>query len=377
MRPVTDKFLETLRGSHRMVADARICTTFQTGTDPTGTEIPILEGDVAADATADIRSTIDLTTEGVGLWSADPDGLLTPYGNELFVRRGIEYADGQKEIVSLGYYRITDVEQDEAPDGPIRLAGSDRMRGIADAEITTPIQFHKGHTFDAVFGRLVDEVYPDGLIEFDFDATTTTIGREVVAEGSRYTFLRDLVAARGKVMYFDHRGILVVHDWPDPGQPVWDVNSGEGGVLITQARNLSREGMFNAVVATGEGADTDTPPRAVVVDNDPRSPTYWRGRFGKVPRFYSSPFITNADQARSAGETMLRARIGLPYAIDYTAIVNPALEVLDTVRVINPRDSALHVNESLTIPLTADAPMTGTTRDQTRLQLALEGEDGE
>lgn len=375
MRPVTDKFLETLRGSHRMVADARICTTFQTGVDPTGTGIPILGGDVASDANADIRSTIDLTTDGAGAWASDPGGLLTPYGNEVFVRRGIEYGDGEKEIVSLGYYRITDVEQDEAPDGPIRLAGSDRMRGIIDARMTIPVQFHTGHTFQQVFDRLVLEVYPDAVMEFDFDPATTTIGRDAVAEEDRYAFLRDLAAARGKLMYFDHRGVLVVHDWPDPGQPVWDIDAGENGVLISQARNLTREGIYNAVVATGESADTATPARAVVVDNDPTSPTYWHGTFGKLPRFYTSTFITDNDQARSAATSILRTTLGLPYNIDITAVPNPALETLDSIRVMNQQDSALHVIEQLTIPLTADAPMAGTTRDQTRLRIGVEGDE--
>ena len=39
MRPVSDAFLTTLRGSHRMVADARVLTSYQEGVDPSGIDI--------------------------------------------------------------------------------------------------------------------------------------------------------------------------------------------------------------------------------------------------------------------------------------------------------------------------------------------------
>src|SRR5687768_5908735 len=103
MRPVTAGFLTTVRGSHSMAARARVVAAGGSGTDPTGTEIPIIGGDVRMDADAAIRSTLDLTTgetsnDGTGVnWPRHAADLLAPYGNELYVERGVQVIGGAVE----------------------------------------------------------------------------------------------------------------------------------------------------------------------------------------------------------------------------------------------------------------------------------------
>src|SRR5688572_10172044 len=104
IRPVSAAWNRTVTGSHTMVAEARVCETFQTGTDPDGTTVSILAGAVTLDASADVRSTLDLTVDGTALWPTFANSLLAPYGNEIFVRRGIQYGIGVTEWVSLGYF---------------------------------------------------------------------------------------------------------------------------------------------------------------------------------------------------------------------------------------------------------------------------------
>ncbi|HEX5542392.1 MAG TPA: DUF5047 domain-containing protein [Micromonospora sp.] len=375
MRPVSERFLETLRGSHQAIFRAKVVTTWQTGTEPTGVDIPIEAGDVQMDATADIRSTVDLTT--LGTWPTKANSLLAPYGNELFVSRGIDYGNGQREWVSLGYYRLYTPGQDEVPDGgqdgKIRLAAKDRMSAILDARLLAPIQVPATRSFGSVVDELVREVYPAATIEWDDAAVRNRqVGRSLIAEEERHGFLDELITSLGKVWYWDHRGILVIRDAPDSERPVWEVNAGVDGVLLSVSRELSREGVYNAVVAYGEAADEADPPRAVATDDNSDSPTYWHGRFGKVPRYYSSPFITTDEQAKSAAESMLRQQLGLPYSVDFTAIPNPALEPGDPVRVVYPDGaSEVHVIESLTIPLTVDGALSASTREQTRILIGV------
>jgi hypothetical protein len=371
MRPVSDAFLRTIRGSHQMVAEARVVAPGLTGVNPPGTTIPILSGDVQVDGTADIRSTLDLVTEGRGMWPTDADGLLAPYGNEIFVRRGVQYGNGGTEWVSLGYHRILRPEQDRAPDGPIRIAAQDRMAGIIEAQLVEPRPYASTVTYGAVVADLIGEVYPWATIEWDDTTDDRLLGRAVVADQDRYKFLADLITAVGKIWYWDHRGVLVIRTPPSPTDPVYEVNHGAGGVLVTLSRRLTREGIYNAVVATGEGADTQTPVRAVVVDDNSRSPTYWGGPFGKVPRFYSSPLITSAEQATSAATSMLTRSLGTPYSMDYTAVPNPALEPYDPVRVSYPGRAEVHVNDRLTIPLVADGALSASTREQTAIQIGV------
>jgi hypothetical protein len=365
MRPVSEAFLRTVRGSHRMVAEARVVAPGQTGVDPAGTVIAIEDGDVQIDAGANVRSTLDLTVVGADMWPDRADDLLAPYGNEIHVRRGIRYGNGVTEWVSLGYFRIDTPEQGEAPRGRIRVAAQDRMAGIVDGRLVAPKVFPATTTYGAMLSTLVKEIYPWATIEWDDTTSNRQIGRQILAEEDRYAVCNDLVTSVGKVWWWDHRGVLVVRTPPSPTTPVYDVNHGEGGVLVALSRRLTREGVYNAVVATGEGTDTAVPVRAVAVDRNPASPTYWEGPFGKVARFYSSPFITSESQAASAAVSLLGQQLGLPYAVDFSAVPNPALEPYDAVRVTYPGRSEVHVLDRLTIPLTASAPLTASTREQT------------
>lgn len=372
MRPVSARFLSSLRGSHAAAVQAFVVAAGQTGTSPTGTELAVLAGDVELDAGAAVRSTVSLTVDGTGAFPTAASDLLAPYGNEVFVRRGIAYGGGSVEWVSLGYFRIKGVEQDEAPDGPIRIAGQDRMAGIVAARLVAPVQFAATDTYGAVVDQLVTEVYPAAVINWDDTTDTDPLGRSLIAEEDRFQFLDDLVTGLGKIWYFDHRGELAIKDLPDPGAPVWDVDSGIGGVLLDLGREISDEGVYNAVVVTGEALDTTTPPSAVAYDNNPDSPTYWNGDFGKVPRFYTSSFITTTAQAQTTANALLRGNLGVPYNVDFQAIVNPALEPWDPVVVRLHGRAETHILSRLTVPLTAEQAMTADTREQTLVVIGTE-----
>jgi hypothetical protein len=373
VRPVSPRFLRTLAGSHTAVSRARVVGPGQTGVAPAGTEVRVLGGDVRLDGGQAIRSALDLEVDGTGLWPAQAGSLLAPYGTEIFVERGVAYGNGSTEWVSLGYHRINTVEQDDPPDGPIQITGVDRMANIVDSKLVSPVQFPATATYGTVVQQLVTDAYTTAVIEWDDpDVATTPIGRTVTEEKDRHGFLDELVTGLGKVWHFDHRGVLVIHDPPDPGQPVWTVGRGEGGVLIEASRSLSRTGVYNGVLATGEGLDTTAPARGLAVDDLPSSPTRWGGPFGKVLREFSSPLLTTSGQCELAARTILRRSLGMPYNVDFTAIPNPALEPDDPVAVgVAGSSREVHIIDTLTIPLTVDAPMQATTREQTLISIGV------
>lgn len=373
MRPVSAAFNRIVRGSHSIDVTAKVLTTYQEGVNPGGTDLLVIKGDVQMDSSADVRSTLELEVDGVDMWPSDPSGLLTPYGNEVFVRRGVvTSADGSSELVSLGYFRIYSVDQDGTTDTSITLRCRDRMSGIVDARLEAPIQFQSSQSVQDVFTQLVQDVYPAATIVFDFDAAGTLLGADQVADEDRYGFLLDVARSRGKVMYWDYAGRLQVKTAPDPTVPVFDVNAGHDGVLIRLRRTLDRDGVYNAVVALGESPSGDEPVRAVARDLDPTSPTRWGGPFGKVPRFFYSAFMRTVQQASDAAVAMLQRSVGLPYNVDFTAVPNPALEPLDPILITHQDKSELHVIETLTVPLQVGDPMTGTTRQQTGSVIEVE-----
>jgi hypothetical protein len=334
VRPVSSKFLATLTGSHTAAFRVQAVPFGQTGVNPAGgTELSPIGGDVALDGGADIRSNVQLEIDGTGVWPEGSGSILTPYGaHELFIERGIAYGGGALEYVSLGYFRINDVEQPDAPDGPIRLIGADRMCMIIDATLLTPVQFPATDTYENVIAQLVAGASEDLEIEWDdADVAGDAIGRTFLVEKDRYGALRELVLGLGKIAYFDHRGVLLIRTPPSARSALWSVARGEGGVLVSASRSLSRAGVYNAVLATGEALDTEPPVRGVAVDEGADSPTRYGGPFGRVPREFASPLLTTVAQCQLAAATVLRRSTGLPYNVDFAAVPNAALEPDDPI----------------------------------------------
>lgn len=368
MRPVSDKYLRTIRGSHKMSARAYVLSEFQTGVMPTGIEIPIHGGDVTFDSTADVQGSLDLST----VFEFSQDGDLTPYGNEVFVQRIIHYGDASQEAISLGYYRIDVGSREPVNTGSVRVIGKDRMSRIVDERLPFPRAFPAGSLFEDIVTELVTDVYSDAVIEFDHTPGSLFIARTHVAERDRYSFIRDLATARGKVFYFDHRGVLVFKDPPDVSMPVFEVNTGEGGVLIEAGHEMSREQVYNGVVAFGEGTDMNPPVSALVVDSNLNSKTYWHGQFGKVVRFFFSSFLTNESQCISAATKILSDALGLPYKIDFTMAPNHALEVRDPVSISSPGESTrVQAIETLRMPLLAGQPLRATAKEKSTEQFEV------
>lgn len=371
MRPVSERFLRTVTGSHTMCARARLVAPFMYNTtgpvDANGkpiNEIPIISGSVRFDASADVRGALTLTTHHA--WPDDPLDGPTPYGNEIFVERGVVYGDGQREWVSLGYYRIERVQQGNAPNGNLIIQAKDRMAKVIDADLLMPMQIGAGASVDSVFHLLIDELYPGITITFDFNAVAATLAVPHIVEKSRFEFLRDLAKAYGCVMYFDYKGNLQVRTPTELTSPVWVGKGGRGGVLTEVSRQIDRDGVYNAVVATGEAAGELPPVRGVAWDGDVNSPTYFYGNFGQVPYFFSSTLLQTNPQCDIAAREQLRRLIGIPYKVDFNAVPNTALEVLDPIELdYGAARAERHVLDTLTVDLSPAGGMSGTTRKTT------------
>lgn len=373
MRAVSDTFLQTIRGAHKAVFRARVLSPGLTGTNPgplnsdgsPTNEITILSGDVTFSTGADVNGTLDMTTSMT--WPALSSSLGSPYGQEIFVERGIQYGNGTKEWVGLGYFRIDSVEQVNAPKGAIRIGGSDRMANVRDGRAIQPEQYLTGASVGTVLDTVIGTVLPGVTTVYDFSAYTTYLVADHILDQDRLAFVQELVTAYGKVCYFDYKGRFVVKSTPTlANTPVFDINSGRNGVLVSMKRTVSRDGVFNGVVASGEPVGEAPPVSSQVLDLVTSSPTYWFGPFGKVPRFFTSSFLTTVDQCTSAATSLLSNSTGIPYTVNLGVVPNPALEGWDTVRVtyndkLNPE---IHVIDTITYNLGVSDVMGIDTRKQ-------------
>jgi hypothetical protein len=363
-------FASIITGSHTARFRATLVEGFQTGSDPSGLVMRVVDGNVEYDASADIRSTGGVTVAEA--WPNARDLSLAPYGTEVFLARGVETGAAGTLWAPMGYYRISKTTQSDAARGPLALDLDDRMATIIDSRFLAPRQWLTGTLVGDIVDEVILEVYPDAVIVWDDDSDESQLGRALIAEESRLEVLKTLANGLGKIFYWDELGQLVFKTIPSETDIIWTVKAGPDGVMVNANRSISRDGVYNAVVVTGEGADDLVPVRAVAINAQESSPTYFYGQFGQVPRFYSSSFITTQSQAQNAAVNLLRQSLGAPYDVGLSAVPNPAVRPYDVIRVVyNDGTREVHIVDRAKISLDVDSSITIATRQSTIIHVGV------
>ncbi|MEU1663546.1 DUF5047 domain-containing protein [Streptomyces sparsogenes] len=353
MYPVSSRFLAALTESHQIAtevvlfrADGRVETLPHTG------------GSVTVDRGQATRRTCSVTVADTALIPLTASDKLSVYGSQLRISRGVHYADGSREMVPVGLFRIDQVSGD-VDEGPVTISGKSLEAVVADDKFTTPTKV-SGTAVGAVTS-LIQASLPAATVVNR--ATDAAIGpRTYDIEGDRWAAIAECAAAIGAEVYTDADGVFVISELPDllAVPPVWTVSAGEGGAYISANRGMSLDGVYNGVLAKGENTEADAPPvSALVVDDDPTSPTYWSGPFGHRPAFYSSATLTSINACTSAATLKLRAAKAPNASADITSLPNPALEPGDVIRVLYPDGTKeLHQIQSFTVPLDTSGTFT-------------------
>ena len=199
--------------------------------------------------------------------------------------------------------------------------------------------------------------------------------------GDRWAMAQDMASVLGCDLYWSNTGVLTLQPISSLGDaPVASIVEGEDGVevkpsLLDIGRTWSRRESHNKWIVIGVNpADADgatPPPTATAIDDNPSSPSYYYGPFGRKPEVWNSSLIESTAQATDAAEGKKAKEIGLTQEINFGALVNPALEPGDVVHVKRTRmvegelfevANESHILDSVTIPLDAGTPMQGSTR---------------
>lgn len=349
MRPVTPRFLEAIAFSHRVAVQVDVLL----GGEAILEDIAVAGGTVTFDRNAAVLARLSIELAEPARLPTSESSLLTPYGFELRVSRGIEYSDGTRELVGLGVFPI----QSTSVDGVTLLSSItalDRSQRVRDARLEDDYQIPAGTNYATAIRDLIDAGVP--ALEYAFASTVhITPLLTFAAMDDRWDHAQKMARSIGYEVYFDGLGRCVLRAEPDlrTAVPVWTIAEGDGGVLTAASIELDRAPAYNAVVATGENASLSSVPRGVARDEDPVSPTYYYGPFGRKPRGYASPFIASDLQATSAAQAILAGNLGVARSVDFSAVPNPALEAGDPVRIVRTALSLdeTHIIDTLSIGL--------------------------
>ncbi|AKZ59161.1 hypothetical protein SAM23877_6116 [Streptomyces ambofaciens ATCC 23877] len=362
MYPVSPTFLRTLATSHTMVA--RVDAYF--GGQLVRSNLPFDSGSVTVDRGSKSRRKLSLTIPDPSLLPWGETDVLAPYGQQLVVSRGIRYTNGAEEWVPLGTFRV-DNPSGDVHLGPITVSGTSMESAIIDDKFQVPTTTRGlGGCVDAMT-TLIRQTLPNAVVT---NMTTGNRNPSVAvatwdAGNDRWDAITQIARAMSAEIYVDALDRFVVTDLPDVvnGPVAWDITEGEGGTLISSARSVSRTGVYNAVVASGENsASGSAPVSGTARDTDPGSPTRWGGPFGKVTKFISSALWITAGDCLSAANFALFDATAPNVETSLDSLPNPALEGNDIVRIAHAGRKERYLVQSLTVPLTADADFAVTLR---------------
>ena len=324
----SDLFLKALLESHTTVTVVQLHRT-----DGVVEELPHISGSVTVDRSQAVRRTATVSVPDTSFIPRTPTEQLAIYGSRLRILKGVRHGDGLVETVPIFYGRVDAVDGD--PDtGPVDIKASGFEAIVADDKFVTAYSTRDGVSAVTAITGLIQDALPDAVVVSR--VVDQVIGvRTWDVEADRWAAVQECATAIGAECYADADGQFVIAELPDMTvAPIsWQVDAGEGGAFISANRGYSREGMYNYVLATGENTEEGTAPvSAYAADEDPASPMYVYGPFGRVPRFYSSSTLTTNLLALGAANKLLRDSLKPNATADLTSLPNPLLEPGDILR---------------------------------------------
>lgn len=365
MYAVSPAFSQALQRSHR-VAGSVVVAGVTLQIEPSASSVTIDRTNAQRRA-----CTLDLRDPTGSLTFDEASDLLHPLsGNEFTVARGIQYDTGVTangpngapplagdiELIPQGTFGInTSTIQDAATgDLKISLTGADRSYQVSAAKLINTYPIANNSNLASTVQALITARVPGTTFAFtDTGAVIPTIALQPGADPWQEALT--LVAAAGCLLYYDVNGICTLIPYPDPTTaPVtWTYSEGANCTVQAGTKTLTRVGVFSHVVCDGTGSKIVPPIRGEWMDDNPRSPTYWKGPYGDVVNYLSSSLYVSQAQAQPAATAIGLAGLGSSESVAITATPNPGHEALDVIQINRSRLQMedFYVVDAITLPM--------------------------
>jgi len=389
VRTATDAFARIVAASHTIAT--RVDVLFDREVIAEG--VAGVEGTISFDRSAARLASLSCTIADPLRMPATPTDHLSPFGYELRVWRGVESLTGvgdsvvrrsDEAIVSrtdgspverVGP-SVTGTEMLPLGTFPIQqssigaftrvtsITATDRSQLVSDARFEDNYQIAAGTNYVTAIQALIEDGVPG--LEFLFPTTTfVTPLLTFAAQDDRWAAAQRMTQAIGNEIYLDGLGRCAMRSEPTfDTEPVFTVADASNMIDVSMA--LDRAQAYNRVIAFSVNAATGDQFRGVATDDDPTSPTFYDGPFGRKPRFYASEFIASNTQAASAAAAILASELGVAKMVNFVVLPDPRLECADVVRITNASlgIDSLHIIDNLTMTIGPESAMSGGSRSQ-------------
>ena len=285
----------------------------------------------------------------------------------LKVERGLRFYDGTEEWIQIGLMQVQDSDVNQH-DAVATVTAQDLGSLVEGYDLITPYapiatDGTKLTTIaaiqDLVNAAIVWDGTPAWAIDPALDATVTPSDGTVFT-GSRWGAIQMLATSIGAVCHAGVDGTWHLRSAKtSTGRPL-PINPGAGGTLVNYSLSRSRAEQYNGVPLRWDGPTIGG--LVFQVDNDPASPTYWLGPFGKHSRAEETNDVIETEaQAIEAATALLDQYKGRASKLSFTSVHNPLLEPLDKVSLRVATGIQTHIIDSISYPLAG-----GTMSCQTR-----------
>lgn len=350
MISITDeRVVAALNGSHKMVP--RVTAYY--GGVAIG-EVPIIDGSVTFDEGNPILGRCSLRIPVTTFPSPNDFDVreLDVSGWRLFIEYGVVLYD-VTYYVPLGTFVCYDMDDDDTRIGRVlSITGYDTTVLLRDGRFEAPYSIAAGTTYNEALTDLASAIN----LPSSFPVTGYTTPLLLFVEGDdRFAKMSDMATSVGWNIVADENGTItaVSASTTATSEVAREFVEGQGSAMTSLSRHRTRQQVYNIAVVTGEPAD-GSPVYGIAYDQDPNSPTYYLGPFGRVPVFEKSQYVTTTDQANAAAFALLSRKIGIGSALQITSWPNPTLRPGDAVRVKRDRmgiDQVIPLRSN-TVPLT-------------------------
>lgn len=356
MQVVSEEFMDSLNGSIKPIVTVDV---WRDGRLLAG-NLPVSGGQVTITAGQAIRSKVQVSfLDGTDEYPAGslvprrPEDPLHPLGGSiLHLSAGLRLAQ-RDEMVPLGRFVPVDADPGEEtfkiysrPGGSDAVTANPTTTTVECSDLARKVQNDKfisveqpaaGTNVSAEMGRILRDAGmmwqpPAGM-------PNRSVPGDIAYDADRLDAWWKLAGVVQMEPIFRPDGRATLQS-PTLGTPVWTVQGGPDGGLITVSRTAKMDGFYNCVVATGATEGDKLPVRAVATLDE--GPSRFGGPLGRIVYYYSSPLITTQADATAAAQTRLANLVrGRTLEVPVTCAWNPALEVGDTVLLVLPSGGSL------------------------------------
>ena len=320
-------------------------------------------GTVSVDATAENIRTCSfscLDPDGIltPLWSTNA-GQLNPDGVEVKIYAGY-IEDDAVTMYAQGVFRLIEVDAvtSTASPGPVlNITGTDRSIRISQNLFANAYAIANGTPVATAILDILAQQAP-WVTTTNIVASTATIAAQQYQPGDDpWQAIQEICASAGLLVYFDREGIftVIVDPSQNPKTPSAFFIDGAANTATSVTKVTNNSPGYNGVIVTGQSlTNATTVISGSAFDDDPSSPTYYLGAYGKVPAppVQASTVTTDANAAAMA-KALLPQVLGMTHQVVVETVPCFWMDVYDLFRVYNvaTQTNKVLIIEQATIPL--------------------------